>query len=104
MGSLSPKPRIDREWEKSLDRKWEKSHVRSEMTPTELIRRSKAYCAAHNVALSTLSRKILGSGKELKMIESGQRNLGFDTMTAAFDRLDALELAKARGVDGKEAA
>lgn len=70
------------------------------MTPDELIRRAKAHCAKHGIALSTVSRKILGSGKELALMDEGKRSIRWDTLQSAFERLSALEA----DADRKDAA
>ena len=74
------------------------------MTPTLLIQRANAFCEKHAIALSTLSAKILGSGKELKLIAAGQRKIQFDTMERAFQKLEELERKAAAAEDRKDAA
>lgn len=67
------------------------------MTPSELISQAKEYAQSEGLQLTTVSRKILGSGKELGLIEAGARNVGYVTLQKAAKRLRDLESAASRG-------
>lgn len=60
------------------------------MTPQALIQRVRAHCESTGAAESTVSRKILGGGKEFERLVAG-RNIGFTTLEKAWARLDQLE-------------
>lgn len=58
----------------------------------QFIARARAYCAARDVAPSTLSRKLLGNGKRLSELEAG-KSLRVDTLQKAVKLLSDMERA-----------
>ena len=60
------------------------------MTPQDLIKRVRDHCESTGAAESTVSRKILGGGKEFERLVAG-RNIGWSTLENAWKKLDELE-------------
>lgn len=74
------------------------------MTPQDLIKRVRDHCESTGAAESTISRKILGGGKEFERLVAG-RNIGWSTLENAWKKLDALERQAAKDAeDRKDAA
>lgn len=58
----------------------------------DLVRRARAYAERNNVALSTVSRKLLGNGLRLGELEAG-KSLRVDTLIRARETLAQMERA-----------
>ena len=63
------------------------------MTLTEkLVARAETYCEAHDVVLSTLSRKVFGDGKIFPKLAEGKGSITVERYEAAVLKMEALEL------------